>query len=85
MARPTARPASILGDVSAIQLLASMLRNQPAGGAAENREAVLDLFRSIGIVRVVGEDDDDDHDHVDGDEEESMALVPREDSGDDDE
>lgn len=58
MARPNARPSSMLADVSAIQFLASMLRNQPASGS---RQDVLDLFRSIGIVRIgTGDDEDED-------------------------
>lgn len=86
MARPNARPTSMLADVSAIQLLASMLRNQPHTGAPPNREAVFDLFRSIGIVRIVGDDDDDD-DEDEEDEEGSRALVRRgggDSDGDDD-
>lgn len=76
---PAPGPSSMFADVSAIRLLSSMLRNQPQG-AAGGREAVLDLFRSIGIVRMMGEDDDDDDD-------ESGALVgPQHDSdGDGDE
>jgi hypothetical protein len=66
----------MFADVSAMQLLANMLRNQQ-GGPPGGRDAVLDLFRSIGIVRIVGDDEDDDDDE--------RALVVRPHDSDDDE
>ncbi len=69
----------MFADVSAMQLLANMLRNQQ-GGPPGGRDAVLDLFRSIGIVRIVGDDEDDDDD-----DDDEQALVVRPHDSDDDE
>ncbi|CAK9783723.1 unnamed protein product [Cutaneotrichosporon oleaginosum] len=80
LARSAPRPSSIFADVSAVQMLVTMLRSQQGG---EPREAVLDLFRSLGVVRVEGgsdgdhdgddEGDDDDEDDEDENDDEGES------------
>ncbi|BEI82313.1 hypothetical protein CcaverHIS002_0301810 [Cutaneotrichosporon cavernicola] len=75
LSRSAPRPTSMFADVSAIQLLANLLRHhEPA--AEGRRDAVLDLFRSIGIVRIVGDEDGD------GDDEDGAVVGPQRDSDD---